>query len=79
MSSALGVDSMQRKVHDTAGKFGEDLVKEAVEWAKREKGGELTEPVEFQATVTVSPTEPPFCIKIGSIIICVGEERPPVM
>jgi hypothetical protein len=77
MSPALGVDSMERKVHDTAGKFGEDLIKEGIEWAKREKGGELSEPVEFQATVTVSPTEPLFCIQIGSIIICV--EEPPVM
>ena len=62
---------MQRKVHDTAGKFGEDLVKEAVGWAKREKGGELTEPVEFQATVAVNPTEGCICIQIGGILICI--------
>ena len=72
MSADLGVDSMPRKVHNTPGEFGEDFVKEAVEEAKRKYGGELTEPVDYEATVTVNPgTVIQICVQFGHVIICV--------
>jgi hypothetical protein len=67
---------MQRKVHDKPDEFGEDFAKEAIEWAKRERGGDLTESVEYQATITVSPGSVIVCVSFGSIFICYKPGEP---
>jgi hypothetical protein len=61
----------RREQHEKPEEFGNALARHAHEEAKRRNGGkELTQPVQFEATVELTPGSMNLCVYFGSASIC---------